>query len=89
MPFSHLPRLNQYLENNLFEDAKKLFSPSVCDLKNIPISPRNQDENVKVTKSLFTLKVVSLMIRACFVGNFNQVSLGSTHQLDGYRFCYC
>lgn len=56
MLLSHLLGLNQYFENNLFEDAKKLFSQLVCDLKTIPVSPRKQDENMTVTKSLFTLE---------------------------------
>lgn len=56
MLFSHLLGLNQYFENNLSEDAKELFSQSMCDLKTIPVSPRKQDENMKVTKSLFTLE---------------------------------
>lgn len=75
--------LYQCFENNLFEDAKKLFSQLVCELKTIPVSPRNQDEYMKVTKSLFTLEsgLSNLTIRAYCSDNFEQVRLGSTYKL--------
>lgn len=84
MLFSHLLVLNQYFENNLFEDAKKLFSQLMCDLKTIPVSHRKQDENMKVTKSLFTLEsgLSKLMIRAYCLDNFEQVRLSNTYKLS-------
>ena len=93
MLFSHLLGHTQYFENNLFEDAKKLFSQLLCDLKTVPVSPRTQDQNVKVTKSLFTLEsgLSKLRVRAYCSDNFEQVRLSNTYKLssDGYRFCCC
>lgn len=84
MLVSHLLGLNQCFENNLFEDAKKLFSQLMCDLKTIPISHRKQDENMKVTKSLFTLEsgLSKLMIRAYCLDNFEQVRLSNSYKFS-------
>jgi len=52
----HVLELNQYFEDNLFEETEQLFSQLICDLWIIAASHRKQDENINVTKRHFFLR---------------------------------